>query len=262
MSYKHHWASPAITTGWQNYANGWVYSPGIGMPTARLDFYGARPIRVHSFGDYYVTGPGSFMRMNYGGSIVNAGGVAVFGGSGGSFQWEAHQGNQTSSRMYFGRDPGCCSTISINDGFVWAGLLAGSFYWDQVPTAPGVSVSAVGRDLTVTVTAPGDNGGTGVDQYSVQISKDGGPWENQRNGGTTTYVGLAPGSYRARAWCHNAVGYSQTAISASVAVRAGGKRWTGTAFVSTQIARRWTGTAFVDLTIRKRWTGSAWVDIT
>lgn len=260
MSYKHHWASPVITSGWQNYANGWVYSNGIGMPLARLDFYGNRPIRIHSFGDYYIEGPGSFMRLNYYGNIVDSGGIMLVNGIGGTFQWEAHQGNQTGSRMYFGRDPGCCTTTSANDGFVWGGLLAGSFYWDQVPNPPGISAVISARTATVTVTAP-DNGGSGIDQYVVQYSFNGGAWTETRYGGSTVYTNLLPGNYVFRTWAHNAAGYSQVGQTGTYVVKSGGKRYNGTAFANTTIARRFNGSAFVDLTIGRRWNGSAWVDL-
>jgi hypothetical protein len=260
VSYKYHWANPVQTSGWQNYPNGFVYTNGIGMPTPRLDWYGNRPIRIHSFGDYYVSGAGSFMRMNYYGNLLDTGGVMHVNTIGGTFQWEAHQGN-VSNQMFFGRDPGCCTVTSANDGFVWAGMLAGSFWWDQVPSNPGISVWSVGRSAHVLVTPPGDDGGTGVDQYTVQYSKDGGGWTGDRYGGSTVYDNLLPGTYTFRTWCHNAVGYSPATYSSALVIKAGGKRYNGTSFNPTTIARRWNGSAWVDLTTAKRWNGSAWVDL-
>lgn len=263
MSYKHHWANPAITSGWQNYPNGFVYSAGLGMPTARLGFYGTRPIRVHSFGDYYVTGPGSFMRMNYGGSLLDSGGVAVFGGSGGTFQWEAHQGN-TGERMYFGRDPACCSTISANDGFTWAGLLAGSFWWDQVPNGPAINASASGNDITLSLNEA-DNGGVAVSSHSWRMRVNGGGWQAQNDGypnGNIRLNDMAPGTYEFQAWSWNAVGPSQIAQSAPVVVRSGGKRLSGSGYVNASISRRLTSTGYKDTTIAKRLAASGWIDLT
>lgn len=260
MSYYHLWGQPFTTSGWQNYPNGWVYTGGIGMPTARLDYFGNRPIRVHSFGDFYVTGAGSYMRMNYGGNLVDNGGIGHFGSSGGSFQWEAHQGN-ISNQMFFGRDqPAGRSVTSFNDGFVWAGTLAGSLYWDQVPNPPGINVWVEGRDIHVQVIAP-DNGGTGITAYNVQLSFNGGGWGNDRGGGSTVYNSMAAGNYQARTWAANAVGSSQPAYSGIVTVRAGGKRYNGTSFNPTATAKRFNGTAWVDLSTAKRYTGSSWVDL-
>lgn len=261
MSQKYLWGVPSTTSGWQNYPNGWVYTAGIAMPTPRLDYYGNRPIRIHSFGDGYLTGAGSFFRLNYFGNLVEPGGVMIVNTIGGSFQWEGHQGN-VSNQMFFGRDIGAGRTVtSVNDGFVWAGTLAGSFYWDQVPTQPGMSVAINGRNATVTITAPSDNGGTGVDQYVVQYSKDGGAWTGTRYGGTTTYTNLEPGSYRFRTWCHNAVGYSQVRDSGSYTIRSGGKRWTGTAWVELSRLNRRTSTAWADLSIGRKRSASAWTDL-
>jgi hypothetical protein len=217
MSTKYTWGVPSTTSGWQNYPNGWVYTGGISMPTARVDYYGNRPIRIHTFGDYYNSS--GWMVFNYLGVIGGPGGVYVIPSSGGTIQWEAH----SNSLMYFGRDLGAGRTVrSVNDGYTWAGTLAGSLYWDQVPTAPGISAVATSRSVRVTVTAPSNNGGTGVDQYTVQYSFEGGAWTGTRHGGSTTYDNLAPGSYQFRAWCHNAVGYSVPAYSGTVVVlRAG-----------------------------------------
>ena len=162
MSYYHLWGRPAKTSGYQNYPNGWVYTSGIPMPTARLDFYGNRPIRVHSFGDYYATGAGTFMRMNYLGNLLHPGEVAIYGTSGGSFQWEAHQGN-VSNNMYFGRDEGAGRSVISAQGGSWAGTLAGSFHWDQVPNPPiytNFEVSAGRIDVRI---EPLDNGGEAVE---------------------------------------------------------------------------------------------------
>lgn len=262
MSQKYTWGVPSTTSGWQNYPNGWVYTNGIAMPTPRVDWYGNRPIRIHSFGDYYVTGAGSYMRLNYFNNLVDAGGIMVVNTIGGTFQWEAHQGN-ISNQMFFGRDRGAGRQVrSINDGFTWDGTLAGSFWWDEVPTEPPVTLIAVNRSLQVHVFAPGSDGGTGIDQYAVQIEKDGGGWYDTRYGGSTQYDNLAPGNYRARAWCHNAVGYSQPYVTGYVTIKAGGKRWDGASWMDLTTRKRWDGAGWVDLSIMKRWNGSAWVDLT
>lgn len=264
MSYYHLWGRPAKTSGWQNYPNGWVYTGGIPMPTARLDFYGARRIRIHSFGDYYVTGAGSFMRMNYLGNLLHPGESAIYTASGGSFQWEAHQGN-VSNPMYFGRDEGAGRTVtSINTGSTWAGTLAGSFYWDQVPNPPIYTDFEVSPGLIEVRIEPQDNGGTGHTMYSMRYRRNGGGWSTQRDQTSQwfSWSGLAPGTYDFQTWSHNAVGASQIRDAGGIVLRAGGRRRTSSnTWQDNNATKRFAGSGWVDLTTKKRWNGSAFVDL-
>jgi hypothetical protein len=262
VSYYHLWGRPAKTSGWQNYPNGWVYTGGIGMPTARLDFNGSRPIRIHSFGDYYVTGAGSFMRMNYLGNLLHPGESAVYGVSGGSFQWEAHQGN-VSNPMYFGRDEGAGRSVISAQGGSWAGTLAGSFYWDQVPSSPSFLEFDVEPGLIAVLVSDPDNGGTYITYRSMRYRRNGGGWSVQVNQTDQWFVfdDLAPGNYEFQTWAHNDVGASQLSQSGVVSLRAGGRRRASSSWVDNQTTRRYNGTSWTDLNTKKRWNGSAFVDL-
>lgn len=263
MSYYHLWGRPAKTSGWQNYPNGWVYTGGIPMPTARPDFYGDRRIRIHSFGDYYVTGAGSFMRMNYLGNLLHPGEVAVYTVSGGSFQWEAHQGN-VSNPMYFGRDEGAGRSVISAQGGSWAGTLAGSFYWDQVPIAPVFTDFEVSPGMIEVRIEPQDNGGESIDMYSMRYRRNGGSWSAQVNQTSQwfSFSGLTPGNYEFQTWAHNAVGASEIRQSGVTTLRAGGRRRTATpAWADNQATKRYGGASWVDLNTKKRWNGSAFVDL-
>jgi hypothetical protein len=78
-----------------------------------------------------------------------------------------------------------------------------------------------------------------------------------------TLTGLTGGAtYKFKIYSSNEMGASGLTTSSSVFIPSGGRRWNGSAFIPTSIAKRWTGTAWVDLTIAKRWNGSSWVDLT
>jgi hypothetical protein len=265
MSYKHHWANPTTTSGWQNYPNGFVYTGGIPFPSTRLDWYGNRPIRVHSFGDFYGTGAGTFFRMNWSGNLADQGNITVFGNSGGTFQWECHQGN-ISNQMFFGRDQAQGrQVVSANDGFVWAGTLAGSFWWDEVPSDCYVDITITGGNDVEVVPEFADNGGTGIISWTYQIKKDSGSWQTTAQDSGSDhwhYTDLAPGTYRFRAWVRNAVGYSRYVESSSYVIgSSGGKRYTGSTWTNTSTAKRFNGSSWVNLATAKRWNGSSWVNL-
>jgi hypothetical protein len=66
--------------------------------------------------------------------------------------------------------------------------------------------------------------------------------------------------FRVRA--HNASGYGPWSSKVSVRTLSGGKRFNGTEWVPTTIAKRLDGAAWVDLTIAKRFDGANWVNLT
>jgi hypothetical protein len=125
------------------------------------------------------------------------------------------------------------------------------------PSSPGISVaSVVGRTVSITVTAPGDNGGSAITKYTVQYSLNGGGWTGSQYGGSTVYTDLAPGNYQFRAFATNAVGDGSAAVTGNVVVKAGGKVWTGSAWAA-DTPKVWTGSAWADATV-KVWSGSTW----
>lgn len=123
------------------------------------------------------------------------------------------------------------------------------------PSAPGISVSSVvGRTVNITVTAPADNGGAGISQYTVQYSRNGGAWTGSQYGGSTTYTGLQPGSYVFRAYATNVAGDGAAAQTPAVNVVAGGKRFTDpSTTVDLSIMRRFDGANWIDTTTNKRY---------
>jgi hypothetical protein len=75
-------------------------------------------------------------------------------------------------------------------------------------------------------------------------------------GGLTHYFQTRAVSTTAYGW-----GTGGWSASTSIFVSSGGRRWDGSTWTPTAIAKRWTGSAWADLTIAKRWNGSAWVDL-
>lgn len=62
---------------------------------------------------------------------------------------------------------------------------------------------------------------------------------------------------------HNNSSYTAnfSAVTAGYFLAAGGRRWTGTSWEPTAIAKRWNGTEWVALTVAKRWDGTSWVNL-
>jgi hypothetical protein len=75
-------------------------------------------------------------------------------------------------------------------------------------------------------------------------------------GGLTHYFQTRAVSTTAYAW-----GTGGWSASTSIFVSSGGRRWDGSAWTPTAIAKRWDGSSWTDLTIAKRWDGSSWADL-
>ena len=152
-----------------------------------------------------------------------------------------------------------------------------------VPSAPGVPTvsSKIGRNVTVNSTRGSTDYGNAISEYRIQLSTDNGStwsgWDNTTkaftaNGtynildssGNFAYTLLSPAlTYKWRVYAVNSIGTGDVAVSASgLFVSSGGKRWDGTQYKPTEIARRYTGSAWTDITIAKRYNGSTWVDLT
>lgn len=134
-----------------------------------------------------------------------------------------------------------------------------------VPSAPAsINVTSVaGLDMTVGISASTSTGGEPITGYTMEYNNGSG-WTGSTAivGNSVTYTNLTPGlNYQFRAYATNAMGNSAYATSATVFLSAGGRRWTGSAWIPTATAKRWTGTAWVPLTTAKRWNGSSWVNL-
>ena len=133
-----------------------------------------------------------------------------------------------------------------------------------VPTAPtSINAARTSRDVTVTA---GSATGTGITGYSVQYSTNAGStWSTAQamTGQSYTYTNLTPAlTYLFRVYATNAIGNSAyTTTATGTFVPAGGKRWDGSTFTPTTVARRWDGSSWADITIARRWNGSSWVDL-
>lgn len=136
----------------------------------------------------------------------------------------------------------------------------------NVPSAPS-SISATtpsALSTTISIGTATDNGAS-ITGYFAQASADNGvTWGSPQamTNQSYTFTSLVPGAtYKFRTYAVNEMGAGAYAVTPSTFVPAGGKRWTGLAFIATAIARRWTGSQWVDLTTAKRWTGSQWTDL-
>lgn len=145
---------------------------------------------------------------------------------------------------------------------------SGVYSIPNVPSAPA-SISATtpsGLVSTISISPSSSNNGAAITGYFIQSSADNGvTWSvaQQMTNLSYTFTGLTPGAtYKFRAYAVNEMGMSAYAETPSTFVPAGGRRWTGTQWLPTAIAKRWNGTAWVDLTVAKRWDGTKWVDLT
>jgi len=243
------------------YPNGGVYTEGIAAPTAPLDLDGNRPILISNVAAAHAVGAsGINPHIIYQG--VGTPGPYRFGSSGGSFTFKIAY---VSGTLSFGRNTGFGTVVDVGGGS-WAGSLVGSFDWASVPSSPAsITPTRSGRSVTVVLTASsGGDGASPITAYAVQYSKDGGAWTGAADhSGSVTYTNLTPGStYRFRGYAGNAVGSSLAIESGNVFIPAGGKRFDGTNWVNTSIAKRLDASGnWVDLSIAKRLTASGWVDL-
>ena len=140
--------------------------------------------------------------------------------------------------------------------------------YSRPPLAPAsCTVSVSGRNATVTSGVSDATGRVAVSSYQIErTNNDGTTWSGTQftMDGSRQYVysNLDGGkNYKFRVRAVSSEGAGAWTESASTFIPAGGRRWTGSAWTPTTIAKRWNGSAWVDLTIAKRWNGSAWVDL-
>lgn len=260
MAFQTEWGgAPNNNNGYFGYTNAYVYTPGLAFPTGNVDSSGLSRVYVEGVGiDYYSGGSGISARILKDGVRATSG----WWNSGGTCQLELFHSSGTT---YFGRNTGAGNTVYLSaDGTTWAGTLCGYINWSTVPTAVrSLSATRTGRSVSVNFSGPASNGGSGITDYVVQYSKDGGAYTGTRYNvdGSEVFDGLAPGDYIFRVYARNARGNSAISYTGTITVPAGGKRYDGSAFNVTEIAKRFDGSNFIDLSTAKRLDGSSWVDL-
>lgn len=247
---------------------------GGGSPSSGRSVTGASWIRTYSMFDW----PTGNINLDNNYVVANNGVTLSQTPSGGATEWGAYKDgtkgtvyvNSNGATTYFQGFIGNGFTMYASTGFSWNGGFQGTFYWSTVPTAPGtISLSRTGRNVTVSTSASGSDGGQGITSYQVQYrtSTDNSSWGAWGNTQTLssysyTYNNLTAALYyQFRVFANNSNGASASPTFQSVFVPAGGKRWNGSAWVSASTGKRWNGSSWVDLTVAKRWSGSAWVDL-
>lgn len=139
--------------------------------------------------------------------------------------------------------------------------------YSRPPLAPAsCTVSVSGRNATVTSGNADVTNRPAITRYEVErTNNDGVTWSGSVFTMTSqayTYTSLDGGkNYKFRTRAVNSDGNGAWTESISTFIPAGGRRWTGTAWEPTTVAKRWNGSAWVDLSVAKRWNGSAWVDL-
>lgn len=125
---------------------------------------------------------------------------------GGTARFTVH--NAPSGPLYFGRS---ASGTIYGPGASWTGTLGGAYSYVQAPAAPAApsTTSTSSGSLSVSWSAPGDNGGSTVTGYRVQYSTSpvfAGASTTDRVGTAATITGLTPGAtYYVRVAAKNAV---------------------------------------------------------
>jgi hypothetical protein len=230
-----------------------IFTPSMfTYPTGNLNLDGARP----------VVNAGVSLNGSFSGGITGQGADT----SGKVFV--TSNGTRTNVTGYIGNGFSMFSSPNVG---TFNGGFQGTFFWYTVATAPGsISLSKTGRNITVTATGSGSNGGEPISSYQVQYrtSSDNvtfGSWGNTQTLSSLsyTYSSLTPALwYQFRVFANNPAGASAGTVSSSTFVSAGGRRWNGSAWNPNDTAKRWNGSAWVDLSIARRWNGSAWIDLT
>lgn len=186
--------------------------------------------------------------VNYSGTFTipqsTAGQYSRVVGSGST--WHGHDG-----QGYRGGFPSTAS-ISTNHANIGSGT-TGQAWVDApripiAPAAPGAPVVSNLNPTSMTLSWSGtpDNGGAGIDQYLLRVSKnnpaDQSPWTDYPLSGSTfshTVTGLTPGTqYYAVVYAHNSRGYSPKSAQTAVKTLSGAYVRRGTEWRPTELLVR------------------------
>jgi len=173
-------------------------------------------------------------------------------GAAGDNTWNFHMGTASaSSQNVVVADVGVSLPVIYGGGnqYGFGGAISGSYiggtpshviYYTvparppSIPCSPGIGVSSVTQNSAyVSVTAPGCNGGAGIDAYTTEVWVNGGNIVQSWPGGSGTATGLIPGTnYVARTAAHNAAGWSAWTAWVPFTTIAGGRVKAGSTWVS------------------------------
>jgi hypothetical protein len=159
----------------------------------------------------------------------------------------------------------------------WSGSIGMKYRYVESPEAPlilSVAASSDGTSATVTVSAPGDDGGSPVTGYRVQRATDPGFTTNLAtvdSSGTVMLTGLTPGvRYYYRATARNAVTDAAVKLGGLWSATVGLTQPEATGLGRTRLGSSWPS---ADMKVRdsgnanwldgdaRRWSGSAWEEL-
>ena len=236
-------------------------STNSGANQSTVNGYGSVTITVG-----YFSGMQSYGRVWIGGQNYDIAGPTSMS-QGSSWSWSASRTYNHDANGYRG-DVGVSVEFWVDGTSLHAGSAGaatqGAIDYDRKPSSPGAVSATVNSNTTISVAVQAVSSPAGTPTYYVQWSQNGGAYQGtQSSTGTSfTFSGLLPGqTYQFRAYATNSDGTGGTTYSSTVFLPSGGKRYDGTAFVTTQLARRYTGTGWQDLSIAKRYNGTDWVDL-
>lgn len=151
------------------------------------------------------------------------------------------------------------------------GTTYGAVDFDRKPATPTSLVATLNANKTVTVVSDAVSSPAGTATYRLERAEsldNGATWSAYGNETTSTTtsqtLALTFGRlYKFRIRVSNSDGYSAYYTpTQTLFVPAGGKIWTGTAWVNATTSQMWNGTAWVTITTAKRFDGTNWVDLT
>jgi hypothetical protein len=162
------------------------------------------------------------------------------------------------------------ASFSVADGNIGSGSIDSSFPltdFVRLPSAPSAPTLTRNEEGTaITVVSAIASSPTTITDYQMRWSTDGGAsWSAFTSMGTDRTASIMITDrgvdYLVQTRAISGEGNGPTSASRSLFVSAGGKRWTGSAWVANSNLRRWNGSAWVTVANLRRWNGSQWVNV-